>query len=76
MNNVRRKQISNVIKMAEELKNEIAFILSEEQFGYDNLTEGLQATMRGAAMEDAIDSLEEAMDGLDEVINSLNNAKV
>jgi hypothetical protein len=41
---------------------------SEEREGFDNLSEGLQATERGQSMEAAADSLDEAvgeLEGLD-----------
>ena len=46
--------------------NEVDDILMEEENSFDNLSEGLQCTMRGQAMEEAIDNLEEAISCLED----------
>ena len=48
-------------------------ILSEEQYAFDNMPEGLQSSYRGMCSEDAIDNMEEASEKLDEVIELLGD---
>ena len=45
----------------------------EEENAFDNLTEGLQQTMRGEQMEENVSEMEEAIDKIDEVIECLDN---
>ena len=83
MNKEKRKQLTQII---EELtttsgaKNEIEYlimkiedVLHEEQDDYNNLSEGLQATARGMAMDDAIDEMDDACRALKRVIKQPDN---
>ena len=72
MNNQRRKEIKNVVKELENIKNTINSILIDEQFCYDNMPENLQGSTRAINSEDAIDNLNDACDLIDDVIGSLD----
>jgi hypothetical protein len=76
MNKIRRQELQKIIKELTELKNKIESVMDDEQLSFDNLTEGLQATMRGSAMEDAIDNLSSAIDSMDEAIDYISNAQM
>jgi hypothetical protein len=73
MNKVRRKELSNIIEGLNLLKGRLDSIANDEQFAFDNLTEGLQQTSRGEAMEENADNMFEALDKLEEVIDTLND---
>jgi hypothetical protein len=71
MNNVRRKVLRSIIEELERTKDRIDGVLDAEQCAFDNLSEGLQCTERGEAMEEAVDIMETAIDSLDEAIGGL-----
>ena len=80
MNNKRRKslesikeRINHIISEIEAVKSDLDDVDFEEQNAFDNLSEGLQQTMRGMNMEDAIDSMDEASDNLNSAIDNLND---
>ena len=80
MNNDRRKQLRKAIELINEAKLKIdeAYTIvdscaDDEQDAFDNLSENLQCSERGNAMENAIASLEEARDGLDEMSESADS---
>lgn len=73
MNNVRRKELRSIIKEIETVKTRLDSVLSDEQDAFDNLPEGLQCSMRGEDIEEAIDAMESACDSLDEVIDGLSD---
>ena len=73
MNNVRRKELRSIITEIETVKTRLDSVLSDEQDAFDNLPEGLQCSMRGEDMEEAIDAMESACDSLDEVIDGLSD---
>lgn len=84
MNNNRRKEIKNIensfdiittLPEAERIKDKIMDVLFEEEYAFDSLSEGLQCTARGEAMEEAIDELNGAVDEIDSVIEILKNKK-
>lgn len=72
MNNVRRKRIKDIINKIEIVKKELDDILSDEQYAYDNMSEGLQCSERGMNSEESIDLMEEACEAIDDAIDSLN----
>lgn len=73
MNNERRREIRHVIKKIDAIKSDIDSILSEEQWAFDNMPEGLQNSERGQNCEDSIDLLQEAMEILNDAVNSLES---
>lgn len=74
MNKARRKTIDEVLGKLHALEADIEELQAEEQEAFDNLTEGLQATPNGQAMEEAADCLQQALDGLGDVIANLEQA--
>lgn len=76
MNKQRRAAIAKVIDKINQNKDELQSILDDEEFAFDNLSEGLQATEMGQTMEEAIDVLGEAIEGLDEVTNNLSDLTI
>lgn len=84
MNNNRRKEIKSIensfdiittLPEAERIKDKIMDVLFEEEYAFDSLSEGLQCTARGEAMEEAIDELNGAIDEIDSVIEILKSKK-
>ena len=80
MNNNRRSELKKLRKRLELVRNEISSIsndlqnvLSDEEFAYDNMPEGIQASLRGMDSEDAIDNMQEANDDLENAIDLLND---
>ncbi len=65
MNVSRRKRLRECKADLEILMNKIQSVLDEEQDAYDNLSEGLQSSMKGEMILDCIDELEELVDLLD-----------
>lgn len=71
MNREQRKEIKELIKQLEVVKDKIDSIRDDEEDKFDNLSEGLQATMRGQDMEDAISNMEDAIDNIAEAVANL-----
>lgn len=76
MNKVRRNKINQLIERLTDNKKELEIIASEEEESFDNMTEGLQATMRGMNMEDAIDNLNTAIECIEEAIDHMMEASL
>lgn len=76
MNKQRRAAIAKVIDKINQNKDELQSILDDEEFAFDNLSEGLQATEMGQTMEEAIDVLGEAIEGLNEVTGNLDDLTI
>lgn len=78
MNNIRRKQISNLIVALERLNNNysqeeldkckdtLEDIKNEEKEAFDNMPEGLQYSQRGMDSEDSIENMNEALGYLED----------
>jgi hypothetical protein len=73
MNKERRTKLKDFVKIIEQAKNCIQDILSEEEFAYDSLSEGLQCTSRGEQMESNIDEMEGIIDNIDNIIEQVEN---
>lgn len=76
MNKIRRQKLQQIIEDLIKSKNELENVMDDEQLSFDNLSEGLQATMRGSAMEEAIDNLDSAMDSINEAIDYISDAQM
>lgn len=76
MNKIRRRELQKIIEDLIKIKNRIENVTDDEQLSFDNLTEGLQATMRGSAMEEAVDNLSSAIDSIDEAIDYISEAQI
>ena len=71
MNKQRRKEISNQIRILEQVKDELEIILSDEECYFDNMPENLQGSIRGEQSEEAIDILSEVIDSLQSICDNL-----
>lgn len=76
MNNNRRKELQSIKSDLNVLNQRLEAVMDDEQTSFDNLTEGLQATERGAAMEEAIDNISSAIDSIDEAIEYIEEASI
>lgn len=74
MNKARRKELERAIELLNEAKEIITACQEEEQEGFDNLSEGLQAAENGQKMETAAEALESASDEIDTIIEYINEA--
>jgi len=73
MNDARRKEIANAITLLEGAKDLLEKCRDDEQEAFDNMSEGLQSSDRGQAIEANATSLGEAYDQVEEAINSLES---
>lgn len=74
MNNQRRKEIAAVLEELSALRSRIETVQSEEQDAFDNMPEGLQASERGQAAEQACSRLDDAIGAFDDIESALNDA--
>ena len=74
MNKQRRKSIEKVIGKLEEFKEELTYLLEEEQDYYDNMPEGIQSGEKGDKALYSIDTLESAISSIDEAIENANES--
>lgn len=75
MNKQRRKDIDTIIQALEEIREQIQFVLEEEQEYLDNIPENLQNSERYETAETAVQELEEADGSIDNIIEHLESAK-
>ena len=73
MNKTRRKQLEECVTRIESVKGDIENILSDEQWAFDSMPEGLQTSARGMESEEAIGNMEDAINSLDDAITSIGN---
>lgn len=73
MNNKRRQLIKNAIELIEKGKNILQQVLDDEEMAFDNLSEGLQQTMRGEEMQENIDILNDVIEGIDNALEEMDN---
>lgn len=73
MNNERRRKIKQAKELLDKANDLINDVINDEDMAFNNLSEGLQQTMRGEQMEENVSEMEEAIDGLEEVIQHLDN---
>ena len=71
MNKETRNDIKKIVVRLNLIRDEIDRIKDKEEDKFDNLSEGLQATMKGQDMEEAIEYLGDALDSIDEAIGNL-----
>lgn len=75
MNDQRRKEIDTVLNELADLRSRVEAIQEEEQGAFDNMPEGLQASVRGQAIEAAVSALDDALSAFDDIESSLNEAR-
>lgn len=76
MNNKGRAELTNIKSALEAARDRLETVLNDEQMKFDNLTEGLQATMRGSAIEEAIENMNSAVEAIDEAISYIEDASM
>lgn len=67
MNNTRRKNISDAMKLIQKARGILETAKNEEEEVYDNLSPEMQFTSRGERIEDNVDSLDSILDLIDEI---------
>lgn len=72
MNKQRLNKIKKINSELIVIKNNLEYILDEEQEAYDNYPESLQGTDRYERMESSIECLENAACSIDEAIDALD----
>lgn len=75
MNNARRKRLAEARKLIDQANDIINEVMIEETDAFENLSEGLQQTMRGEQMEDNISEMEEAIDKIEEILDNIDNVQ-
>lgn len=70
MNQARRKQLDKIAQKIQDIKEQLASIISEEEEALDNLPDSLRERPRGESM-DACDNMDSAADCLDQAIEEL-----
>lgn len=75
MNNARRKQLKEAQNLLDKALDIIRDVLSEEDLAFNNLSEGLQQTLRGETMENNVEELDEASEQIENAINCLENVE-
>lgn len=73
MNQERRVQLFKAKGMIINAIDVLKDISNKEEIAFDNLSEGLQQTMRGQQMEDNIDNFNDAINGLKDMVDLLDN---
>ncbi|HCT2524575.1 hypothetical protein [Pseudomonas aeruginosa] len=74
MNNARRRQLQQITAQLEDIREQIETLVSEEEEARDAMPESLQASNRGARMEEIVDQLNEAASGIEDAVAVLNEA--
>lgn len=74
MNAKDRKTANEHISTLEGMHAALEELAGNEREKFDNMSEGLQASERGQAIEAAADELENAVNAIQEAIDALNNA--
>ena len=73
MNNERRKKIKKAKELLDQASELINDVMIDEDGSFNNLSEGLQQTLRGEQMEENVSEMEEALDEIEGVIEHLDN---
>ena len=73
MNANDRKELSEIISQLEELKERAQNLADNEREKFDNLSEGLQASERGQAIELAADELENGTNAIEDALSCFGN---
>lgn len=72
MNKQRRNLIGQIVIKISQTRDELQYILNDEEFAFDNMPENLQNSRRGEESQEAIDYMNNAIESLDEVIEELD----
>lgn len=74
MNKRRRGELAKVIDLLQGVRDMLESAKDDEEMTFDNFPESLQESVRGEAMQEAIDNMESALDSIDEAIGSVEEA--
>lgn len=74
MNATQRNLLQKLHDTLGDVKSELESMQEEETEKFDNLSEGLQASERGQAMQAAADALAEAASSIEEAMGSVEEA--
>lgn len=72
MNNIRRKEINKARNMIEQAQVIIQNVKFEEEMAFDNLSEGLQQTLRGETMESNVELMDDIYDAINDVLEQID----
>lgn len=75
MNKARRKSLDEIYDQLAELACRLEELRDEEQFYYDNMPEGIQASLKGETAEEAVSSMEEALEAIENARESIEASK-
>lgn len=75
MNKEKRRSLRQAESLLHKAQKIVEAVLDDEQDAYDNMPSGLQASMQGDLMEQAIDELDEATENIEMAIEHIENAK-
>lgn len=71
MNKERREELLEVVDLLEDAANRLNEIRDDEQDAFDSMPDGLQTSVRGDAMQEAIDKMDEFGDAILNLQNSI-----
>lgn len=75
MNVARRKEIDKALTLLAEARDIISDVAGEEREGFDNLSEGFQASERGQRMDEVASELEDKVDSIQTIEDDLEACK-
>ncbi|MBR6251721.1 MAG: hypothetical protein IKR17_11080 [Bacteroidales bacterium] len=71
MNNQRRKQLKQAVKLLEEAREIVDNVCNEEDSALSNLPDNLQSSEIADTMSENCDSLQEVSDSIDDAISTI-----
>lgn len=74
MNKQRRGELAKVLDLLQGVRDMLESAKDDEEMTFDNFPESLQESVRGEAMQEAIDNMESALDSIDEAISGVEEA--
>lgn len=73
MNKERREELLDVVQYLDDAIDRLGEIRDDEQEAFDNLPEGLQNSIRGDSMQEAIDVLEQFESDINDVRDQIED---
>lgn len=75
MNKARFNKLQTLIERLAKIQAELESLQEQEQAAFDNASENVQESDRGAAMEEAVGNIEQATYGVQEAIDAATLAQ-
>jgi len=75
MNQKQKKELDEIFSKLEEIEERLSAMRDEEEEKYENLSEGLQQSEKGQAIESAKNALDEACTHISDCKNSVEEAR-